>query len=263
MRTRDFAATVTIMTLAGAAFAGPAVGSNTSGSTSNGNASGIEQAGNDYIDVIVLESSVPSVRPDETVSIALNAWNLASGEIGTYNDLGDVPVLINGGPVSIGTNPLGVAIMADVTESEATGTFTRRIQVAIETADGSALLPFGTQLDNQQVQLLSWQVGVSDLIEFGNWIDTVSLNSATMFGSFDGGTSFSFQQNIIQLFQQGLSQWDITGAFDTGTTTITDTSGGAGFNSILLDYTFSAIPAPAATIVLLAGAAGFTRRRRS
>lgn len=261
MRTRDFAATVTIMTLAGAALAGPVSTSN-SGSTNNGDATRIDQLGNDFIDVVVLEDSVPSVRPDEAVSIALNAWNLSSGELGFYNDQGGVPVLINGGPVSIGTSPAGVTIMADVTETEAPGDFIRRIQVVIETADGSALLPFGTQLDGQQVQLLSWEVGVSDLIEFGLWIDTISLTSATMFGSFDGGNSFSFQQNLIQLFQQGLSVWEITGAFDTGTTAISDTSGGAGFNSILLDYTYSAIPAPA-TIILLAGAAGIARRRRS
>lgn len=257
MRTRDIGLTISLITLAGLAQAGPVQG--TSGS---GDATGVEQT-NEYINMIVLEDSVPSVRPNETVSIALNAWNLSSGQIGSYTDLSGVPVLINDGPASIGTNPAGVQILAEVSEFEAPGDFMRRIQVSIETADGSALLPFGTQLNQQQVQLLSWEIGIGDDIQFGNWLDQVSLTSATMFGSFDGGSSFAFQQNLIQLFQQGLSQWDITGAFDTGTPVISDTSGGAGFNAILLDYTFSAIPAPA-TIVLLAGAgAGLIRRRRA
>lgn len=204
-----------------------------------------------------------SVHANEIATMALVASNQQVGTLGLYNSGGHVDVQVNGGLHDLGTRPDGSArILGEWREFSGAGEHVRRVQAIWATDDGSALLPFGTMVGGHQAQFLTWKLGIEDMIEWRPAIDEVELTRATFFGSFDGGATFPAQVNIIQLFQSGLSQWDLAGAYDVGTDLVSDTSGPSGFNYVMTEYTFTAVPAPAALSVLAGAGLAFGVRRR-
>ncbi len=224
----------------------------------------VESPAGDGNTVILGPVERPSVDENETASMSLRAANQNVGDLGIYNSGGDVSIVVNGGAVSIGTNPAGVELFAEWTESALSET-RRRVRAVWQTADGSALLPFGTEINGQPVQFLRWNLGVSDLIHWADDVIGIELISARFFGSFDGGATFSDVESIQALFDNGVSQWTIDGAFDVGDNLITDTSGPAGYNYVMTEYEyeveFDPIPSPA-TVTVLAGAGLCLGRRR-
>lgn len=211
-----------------------------------------------------LDPEQPSIAPSENASLSLRATNQNVGDLGFYNSGGDVALKINDGARSIGTNPSGVEIFAEWSESIVSGD-RRRVRAVWQTADGSALLPFGTQINGQSVQFLRWNLGITDPINWAPEVIGIELVSATFFGSFDMGATFSDIESIQALFDNGVSQWTIDAAFDRGDNLITDTAGPAGYNFVMTEYVydveFDPIPTPG-TITMLAGAGLMLARRR-
>lgn len=211
------------------------------------------------------DPETPSIGPNETASFSLRGTNQNVGDLGIYNSGGDVSIRINTGPTSIGTTPDGVELLASWRETSL-GEVRRRVRATWQTVDGSALLPFGTELNGQTVQFLRWNLGLSDLVTWTDLVLDISLVSATFFGSFNGGQTFADIEPINALFDNGISQWTIDGGFDRGDNLISDTSGPSGYNFIMTEYVydveFDPIPAPGTLAVLVgAGLVGVRRRR--
>ncbi len=211
------------------------------------------------------DPTTPSIGPNETASFSLRGTNQNVGDLGIYNSAGDVSITINTGPTSIGTTPDGVELLASWWESSL-GETRRRVRATWQTADGSALLPFGTELNGQTVQFLRWNLGISDLVTWTERVLGIDLVSATFFGSFNGGQTFADIEPIDALFDNGISEWNLNGGFDRGDNLISDTSGPSGYNFIMTEYVydveFDPVPAPGTLAVLVgAGLVGLRRRR--
>ncbi len=207
----------------------------------------------------------PSIGPSETATMSFRATNQNVGDLGFYNSEGDVPVTIGAGLTSLGSNPDGVDILGSWAESSL-GDTRRRVRAVWQTADGSALLPFGTEINGRPVQFLRWNFGVSDLVEWTERVIDIDLVSATFFGSFNSGQTFADIEPIGALFDNGISQWTLAGGFDRGDNLISDTAGPSGYNFVMTEYVydveFDPIPTPGTLAVLVgAGLVGVRRRR--
>ncbi|MCB9844864.1 MAG: hypothetical protein H6811_02600 [Phycisphaeraceae bacterium] len=254
---REFhAAAIALVSVCGLAAAGPVPPPGDGGLTTG--------AADEYVVPMDEPFSVRSVRQTETANMALFATSQNDGPLGYLNSGGQTSVQVNVGLQEIGDRPDGVAVLAEWREIEGNTDFERRIQAIWTTEDGSALLPFGTQVGGSQAQLLAWNLGLTtDPIEWAPWIASVQLTSAVFFGSFNGGATFPTQVNIMSLFQLGFSEWTIDGAFDAGDNLITDSSGPNGFNYIMTEYTYQALPAPGSAVLILGGMTLVSRRRRA
>lgn len=213
----------------------------------------------------------PSVRPDETVNLSLRYWAPpASQSTDVFNSGGETTVTINGGETSLGTNPQGDEIVAEVTEGFA-GDNRRVITVTYRTTNFAPLLRPNTQINGDPALLLSWHIGTIDAVEFGGWITEVDLlgaNQGALFRGFfdtpinpDPSPDFvdhtgAFQapgpdgQSVFSL-EDGLSDFGIP---------LID-SNAAGYNRFSVSYTFDVVPAPA-SVLALAGGTLLMRRRR-
>lgn len=215
----------------------------------------------------------PSVAANETVSLALRYWAPpATQSTGNYTSVGEVTATINGGDVSMGTTPRGDQVVARVTEAFA-GDNRRVITVTYRTTNFAPLLRPNTQISGQSALLLSWHIGATDPIEFGEWITDVELlgpNQGGLFrGFFDTAVNpdpspdfVDITGNFMSPVPDGTSEFSLEeGVTDYGLPLVD--SNQFGYNRISISYTFNVIPSPA-TAVLIAGAGlgGLARRRR-
>jgi len=208
------------------------------------------------------QNNIRSIFPGETASMSLVASNQATGELGFLNSGGEVSVELDAGPTSIGTRPDGVELFAEWSDDEGDGDFVRKTRAIWFSADGSALLPFGTMVGGQQAEFLKWHFGVGDILEWAPWVTEITILDARFFGSFDGGSTFAATDSIIGLFQSGLSKWDKDGAYDVGLELISDSSGSRGFNYVMTEYTYGVVPTPMTPVLLCGAGLLATHRRR-
>lgn len=214
----------------------------------------------------------PSVTRDETVSISLQYWAApAMSSTGPFNSGGDVSVLINGPEVSLGTSPQGDEILGQVTEAFA-GDERRVITVTYRTENLAPLLRPGTQVGGEDALLLSWHIGTTDAVEWGQWmtdVDLLGANQGALFrGYFDTATNPDPSPDFVDhtgAFQapgpDGQSVFSLEdGLTDFGVPLVD--SNAFGFNRISVSYTFDVIPAPATAALVGVGSLVLRRRRR-
>ncbi|MFG0327233.1 MAG: hypothetical protein ACF8SC_08235 [Phycisphaerales bacterium JB037] len=223
---------------------------------------GSDDSATDWRGIRTEMNSVPSVSIEETVSMGLRAFNLASGDLGMYTTGGSVVAMI-GQTVSLGTSPSGVEIFAEWNEMPAGDN--RMIEARFWTADDSAMLPFGTEVGGTIAQALAWEFGVGDAVDFGPWLDGLNILQSTLQARrpTDPNGFFPIIRDVTANFgAMGDSVWTLAdGGIDTGSPLISDTSLPDAFSEFKVQYLFSAVPAPGSAIVLLGGLA-LTRRRR-
>jgi len=202
-------------------------------------------------------------------SLGLVAFNSTTGVIGSY--VTGVASAMQDDVVSLGTAPTGSEIMASWTESPSgIDGQPNLLEVRYYTADGSLLLPNGTQLAGTEVTNLGWNFGVQNPLEFAPFVTDTELIQAT-FQGINRGSDLGTPSDdrlllsipVTGLFDGDNSSWSLgTGVVDGGTFDLV-AAGGLAMDEIRIRYQFNVTPAPgsAATIMCALGL-GLCRRRR-
>jgi hypothetical protein len=195
-----------------------------------------------------------TVRPtivNDQASMSLLMIDANSNSV-AINTGGEVNVQRGPTFTNIGTNRNGGgAIMASWDEvQQGNNVF---INAVFKTSDGSMFMPPNALVNGQPAFFWSWHFGTANQVNYYPWIDSVSLLSARIFFSDNGGQSFNSFSNIA-----GLGNSFMNGR-DNGNYLATI---GDGTNYIMLQYQINAIPAPAGLAALAGGAMILGRRRR-
>jgi hypothetical protein len=128
------------------------------------------------------------------------------------------------------------------------------VDAIFKTADGSQFVPFNASVNGQPVFFWAWHFGTTNPVNFQSWVTNVTLTSAHVYFSSNGGQSFTTSSD---LYNNMSHNWNP--GMDVG---LMQNSIGDGTNFMLLQYQITIVPAPAG-LAVLAGASllGFRRRR--
>ena len=193
-------------------------------------------------------SGTPAIPEDDVATAGLMMFTASN--VGEFiNSGGDANVQRGPDYTDLGEN-VNTDGFIQAKWDEFTGSSSNTVQAIWNSTDGSEFLPTGTMIGDEAAIFVGWRFGADDPVDFFSWVQSTELIRAIVAFSDDGGQSFN--------------SFDITGAFppewDGTDVGITLALVGTGTNLILTQYEFLPIPAPAASLLLIAPA--IRRRRR-
>jgi hypothetical protein len=199
-----------------------------------------------------------TVADDDKVSLSLVMQSL-TGKRQSVNVPGNESphVLVTKGPsfTDIGSNRFSPSgrILASWDEVVSSNLFIVRIR--IKSSDGSQFLPTGAMVDGDPVLAWTWNVGLTDPINFQDWVTSVKVTSATARFSYDSGATYrAGSLNFTNSLPT--DQW--SPAIDNG---VLRSTVGDGTNAMLLEYKLLVVPTPGVGVALVGGLGLLSRRR--
>lgn len=190
------------------------------------------------------------VLANDTLSLGMYAY-ASSSNTSFINSGGDVLVTRGAGATSIGDNTKGTGEV-HAQWDEFSGTTTNTIQVIWQSSNGSDLLPAGTTVNGLPANYLNWRVGAVDPVNFSQWVDTIELETVTLFVSNNNGQSFDVH-DLTGLFSPDWNGTDTNHALNLA---------GLGTNMLIAEYEFSYTLVPAPGVGILMGGLGVFASRR-
>lgn len=197
----------------------------------------------------------PIVVQGDTASMSLIMMNSDLNSL-AFNTMGDVSVPRGSAFFDLGASLNGGGNIQGIWNEAAQGQQTV-VTAIFRTADGSQFMPPTARVQGQPAIFWTWHFGVTDPVNFQPWVTSVTLNSAHVFFSADGGQTFS---GSVDMTSNLPSNW--MPGVDPG---LTVSSIGDGTNFIMMQYNLTAggsVPAPAGVAVIAGGSLLALRRRR-
>ncbi|MEZ6233933.1 MAG: hypothetical protein R3B68_07065 [Phycisphaerales bacterium] len=192
---------------------------------------------------------------NSTQSLSLRMLGINNAQ-GFVNSLGSVDVVINSGFQSLGTNPAGVEIVGRVRQF-----FTPDdrdfIEIQIETANGSPLVPIGTTVGGQTAVAFGWELGTTNAVDFRPFYTSINIPANGAMATFSGPGGQNTVNHTPELVGVGGGEWN---GVDTDNLLIPL---GDLYSRVLVRYQLNPAPVPApAGLVAVAMAGGLVSRRR-
>ncbi|MCB9841219.1 MAG: hypothetical protein H6809_06190 [Phycisphaeraceae bacterium] len=198
-----------------------------------------------------------ATTPGSTQSLGLRMLGI-NGAQGFVNSFGNVDLVINSGFQSLGTNPSGVEIVGRVRQF-----FTPDdrdfIEIQIETANGSPLVPIGTTVGGQTAVAFGWELGATNAVDFRPFYTSINIPANGAMATFTGPGGQNTINHTPELVGPNGGEWN---GVDTDNLLIPL---GDLYNRVLVRYQLnpSPVPAPAGLVaVAMAGGLVAGRRRR-
>ncbi len=200
------------------------------------------------------DAGIRTIDADETASVALKAFSRSGQEVihGSERSIQLDQAFQAVGPL------LGGPDTVEARWSEIRGDGVNVLQFEFRSRDGSALVPAGHMIGDEEAQFIGWEIGVSDPIEFLDFTGDITVTEYKIFVSENGGIDFT----VYDLTSSFLNPWE---GMDMGRTLPLRTPGGpVEYNLMIVEYEYEyTIPAPASLTLLSGlGLAGLRRRRR-
>jgi hypothetical protein len=195
----------------------------------------------------------PGVIPGDVASMSLIMMD-GGANPESVNALGDGLILRGSGQYSdLGANRNGGGHVQAIWDEVLQGNATSIIAI-FKTSDGSQFLPASSEVNGQPAQFWTWRFGMTDPVNFQPSVTGVTLNSAHVYFSNDGGQSFTGSTDITSNLS---TNWNP--GRDPG---LSMASIGDGTNFLMLEYQITVVPAPAGMAALAGGSLLALRRRR-
>lgn len=196
---------------------------------------------------------VRPVLPNDTVSIGLAMLDGALNRVAINNPASGLatPSVMRGSTFTdIGANRNGTGRILASWDEVVSGN-DLFIRAVIRTSNNQPFMPASATVNGQPAFFWTWSFGTTDRVSFYDTITEVTVTSARVLFSADGGASFAGGSPIPGLGGAwgGVDQGDLLAV--TGDNT----------NFMLLEYKIVAVPAPGGMLAL-AGVGLFAARRR-